>query len=179
VGSTRSRTPADSSPPSSTTDSPAPGADEAAASTTPDAAETTPSAAAPPTAGVVPPSASASELALEVQELRRLTAELASLLDRIVAQEDRLEALQLGSTSELLVLLTSLRSLRLLDAVPPAPSSIDEYIEDMIDPEFGLRPARTTITAAAERILHGYDALRFPSQAPAAAPRRKPDEGAC
>lgn len=126
---------------------------------------------------MAPPSPSDSELAREVAEIRRLSAELAALLDRVVAQEQRLEALELTSASELLVLLTSLRSLRLLDAVPPGPRPIDEHIEDMIDPEFGLRPARTVITAAAEQILQGYDGLRAPANPPCRRRGRGPGEG--
>lgn len=116
------------------------------------------------------------DLSAQIDEIRRLTAELAQLLDSVVAQQERLEGLELGSASELLVLLTSLRSLRLLDAAPLVPMPIDEHIEDMIDPEFGLAPARTTIVAAAERILSGYDALRLPVRAAAPRPGYKLDD---
>ena len=46
-----------------------------------------------------------------------------------------------------------------LKPAPHQPSTIDEYIEDMIDPEFGLRPARKTIERAAQQILGISDQL--------------------
>lgn len=73
----------------------------------------------------------------------------------------------MDTMAELLVLLTGFRSLWELPEVP-SPSRIDEHIEDMIDPEFGLRPARRIMTQAAERMLYGYDALRLPRR------RRRP-----
>ncbi len=33
---------------------------------------------------------------------------------------------------------------------------IDEYVEDLIDPEFGLAPARETTRAAAKKLLGGF-----------------------
>lgn len=37
----------------------------------------------------------------------------------------------------------------------PAASGLDPYMQDLIDPEFGLAPARESIRAAARRILAG------------------------
>lgn len=85
-------------------------------------------------------------------------------------QPQRLDELELERASELLVLLTTLRSLRLLEAPRLAPRPIDEHIEDMIDPDLGLAPARTTIVAAAAQILGGYDALRLPARGRASRP---------
>jgi hypothetical protein len=149
--------------------------------------------------GPSPASADAALLASELQQIRELsaeltcqlervieerrqlatlstetTAELTCQLERVIEERRQLETLSTETTAELLVLLTALRPLRLPSAEPPARVPIDEYIEDMIDPEFGLAPARRTIVAAAARILEGYDALRFPQRAPACAP--EPDE---
>ncbi len=117
----------------------------------------------------------AAVLARELEEVRQLSAELAVQIEKVIAQQRELEELSSETNAELLVLLTALRPLRLANTEPPVPRPIDEYIEDMIDPEFGLRPARRMIVAAAEKILNGDDALRFPTTR-GRAPGRSLDE---
>ncbi|MCA9656590.1 MAG: hypothetical protein KC501_42190 [Myxococcales bacterium] len=98
-----------------------------------------------------------------MDEIRRLALELTSLLEQAIQRAQQVEDASVKETSELLTLLAAVRPLRVFAAQePPAPSKLDEYIEDMIDPEFGLRPARTVISQAAERILNGYDAFHMP-----------------
>lgn len=97
-------------------------------------------------------------------ELLRLARALRRELERCHEQRPpRAPELTLETLAELVVLLTALRPLEGdLGRPPLEPSRIAPYIEDMIDPEFGLRPARTIITQAAEQILRGYGALELP-----------------
>lgn len=119
---------------------------------------------------VVPQGVVAAELA-ELEKLRELAAELTELLEKVASREKKLDQLSLVSNAELMVLLTALGPLRSMSKPTlPEPSGIDEYVEDMIDPEFGLRPARRIITKAAEHILHGYPALQFPGLKPHCGP---------
>lgn len=102
-----------------------------------------------------------SRCAVHDDEVRRLVDMLRRELDRCRAcRPPRRPELTLETLAELLVLLTALGPR--VGATPPAPSRIDEYIEDMIDPEFGLRPARKVIGEAAELILRGQPALERP-----------------
>ncbi|MEM7151483.1 MAG: hypothetical protein AAF799_01525 [Myxococcota bacterium] len=96
-----------------------------------------------------------------------MAAELTALLEKVATREKQLAELSLESSADLMVLLTALGPLRTMSAPKlPEPSAVDEYIEDMIDPEFGYRPARRMITRAADHILNGYPALQFPGMQP-------------
>ncbi|MEX1364848.1 MAG: hypothetical protein AB1Z98_17100 [Nannocystaceae bacterium] len=104
-------------------------------------------------------------------EIRRLARALRRELEhREGCQAPQPSRLQQDTLAELLVLATAVRTLAVADREPPPPSRIDEYVEDMIDPEFGLRPARKIITEAAEHILRGYEGLALPRQ------RRRPGQ---
>jgi len=109
----------------------------------------------------VEPSTPTEQSALHEDEVLRLIGTLRREIDRCQGHRPpRSAELPLETLAELLVLLTALPQAgggRL-----PAPSRIDEHIEDMIDPEFGLRPARKIITEAAELILRGHPALERP-----------------
>lgn len=99
--------------------------------------------------------------AVHEDEVLRLVGMLRRELERCQAHRPpRRPELALETLGELLVLLTALQPRA--GTTPPAPSRIDEYIEDMIDPEFGLRPARRVISEAAELILRGQPALERP-----------------
>ncbi|MEM9455030.1 MAG: hypothetical protein AAGF11_12690 [Myxococcota bacterium] len=94
-------------------------------------------------------------------EIRRIADDLRGLLDQLMGEKHQLEALSAETTANLLVLLTALRPFHSPGRPCPVESSqIDEYVEDMIDPEFGLQPARRSIINAAQHILRGYDLLR-------------------
>ena len=89
------------------------------------------------------------------QSMTRLLRELLPLVSEYAAQGRVLnDEHVIADLSQLTALLV-----QLLGALPPdiSPisqrSRVDDYIEDMIDPEFGLKPARTTIERAAEIIL--------------------------
>lgn len=102
-------------------------------------------------------------VAKELEQVRRLAGELTSVLEQTIQRAQTVDEISKETTSELLVLLTAVRPLQAVGTMgSEKPPAIDEYIEDMIDPEFGLRPARTAILGAAERILRGHDAFHFP-----------------
>jgi len=98
------------------------------------------------------------------EEIRELARELRRRLEHCHQHRPQgRDPLSLETFADLLVLLTAFRTLwDNIGSEPPGPSRIDDYIEDMIDPEFGLQPSRRIIVQAAERILRGYEGLRFP-----------------
>jgi len=102
------------------------------------------------------------EVIAQQGKLESLSAAVTRQLDQVIAQQQRLESLSTTTSAEVMVLLTALRPLRLPSAAATGPSKIDEHIEDMIDPEFGLGPARKAVEAAARHILRGYEGLRWP-----------------
>ncbi len=134
----------------------------------PEAAPTTPSPNEETTAPPAPPPTQVTAVdhavVLELEEVRRLAQQLSELLERTLQREQRVQTLDRENTSNLLVLLTALGPLRGADARVSEPSKIDEYIEDMCDPEFGLQPARKVILQSAKHILNGYEGLRFPAR---------------
>lgn len=113
----------------------------------------------------------------ELDGVRSLANELTQVLEQSIQRAQQVDELTTETTSQLLVLLTAVRPLQTgSSAEPPQPSSIDEHIEDMIDPEFGLQPARQAIIAAGQRLLRGYEAFHFPRPSATATPPAETDD---